>query len=46
VPTRERWVAAQDNKKKEEPNVAVHYTLAAIGAIIIMVLVCMPARRD
>ena len=32
--------------KKEEPNQAIHYTLAAIGTMIVMVLVCMPARRD
>jgi hypothetical protein len=24
----------------------VHYTLAGIGTIIVMVLICMPARRE
>jgi hypothetical protein len=32
--------------KKEEPNQVIHYTLAAIAFLIVMVLVCMPARRD
>ena len=42
-----------DTTKKEEPkrverdgSSAVSYTVAAIGTIIVMVLVCMPARRE
>jgi hypothetical protein len=27
-------------------SMVVSYTLAAIGTIIVMVLVCMPARRE
>ncbi|MBI2805664.1 MAG: hypothetical protein HYX68_11860 [Planctomycetes bacterium] len=30
----------------QTPSPAVHYTLAGIAAIIVMVLVCMPARRE
>jgi hypothetical protein len=44
-------VSAQE--KKEESTVArdnstltIPYVLAAIGLILVMVLVCMPARRD
>jgi hypothetical protein len=33
-------------KKEEPPNQVMHYTLAAIGTMIVMVVVCMPARRD
>src|SRR5207253_2525856 len=32
--------------EREGGSAAVSYTLAAIGTIIVMVLVCMPARRE
>lgn len=33
-------------KRSEPASPVVSYTLAAIGIIIVMVLVCMPARRE
>jgi hypothetical protein len=33
-------------KRPEGSSTVVNYTLAAIATIIVMVLVCMPARRE
>ena len=35
-----------DTKRGDGPSVFVAYTLAAIGTIVVMVLVCFPARRE
>lgn len=37
---------AETKKVEEAPNQVVHYTLAAIATLIVMVLICMPARRE
>ncbi len=38
--------APETKKADRDGAVAVSYTLAAIGVVIVMVLVCMPARRE
>jgi hypothetical protein len=39
-------VAQPKRNERDGSSLVVSYTLAAIGTIIVMVLVCMPARRD
>ena len=37
---------AAEPRQSNNPLPIVSYTLAAIGTIVVMVLVCMPARRE
>lgn len=42
----EKAEPAKPAEPRREGSSAVSYTLAAIGTILVMVLVCMPARRE
>ena len=37
---------AEEPKKIDSSSQVVHYTLAGIATLIIMILICMPARRE
>ncbi len=48
VVAQEKPVAAQEKKDapRDGATQVVPYTLAAVGLIIVMILVCMPVRRE